>query len=93
MTPPKSEIWKFPLTDVISTLSIPTGAVLRHFDMQHGTNACVWAQVDPDAPKESRFFRIVGTGHPIPEPDKHVYVGTALQQQGRFVWHLFEVTR
>ena len=54
---------------------------------------CLWALVNPDAPMETRTFRVVGTGHDIP-PDGADYlwyhVGTFQMHGGYFVGHLFE---
>jgi hypothetical protein len=35
-----------------------------------------------------RCFRVVGTGHPMPEDAR--YVGTAVTPDGSLVWHLVE---
>jgi hypothetical protein len=79
-------IWKFPfeLSDA-AVIEMPQRAKVLHVAAQNGAPT-IWALVDTEAPKEPRTFRIVGTGHPIPEDVKHA--GTF--QQGPFVWHVFE---
>lgn len=80
-------VWKFTLelSDGAQQLSMPTGASVVHFAMQ-GDTPCFWAHVHPSAPKETRFFAVHGTGHPI--ADDRVHRGTC--QHGQYVWHLFE---
>ena len=39
---------------------------------------------------EQREFLIVGTGHSFDKSNAK-YIGTTQQENGRFVWHLFEV--
>lgn len=47
-----------------------------------------WAEYSDDAITSTRFFRVFGTGHPV--PDGAAYVGTAPRING-FVWHLYEL--
>lgn len=75
-------IWKYV---VESKLEMPTGARIIHADIQN-EEACLWAIVDPEAPKETRSFAIRGTGHPVDDKLEYVFSW----QQGIFVWHLFE---
>lgn len=49
----------------------------------------IWAEVDADAPRENRGFRVVGTGQSIPG-DCGEFVGTVVTHGGEFVWHVFE---
>jgi len=81
-------IWKFPL--VLSDriiVSMPKGAEILHVGLQGGT-PCLWALVDPDAPKIAREFRAFGTGHSIPDhPGGHV--GTLLVMGDSLVIHIF----
>jgi hypothetical protein len=87
-------VWKYPLppTDVFA-VDLPAGAEVLHVEQQRDT-VCMWALVDPDQPLvRHRRFRLVGTGHPIPEPtDARQHVGSFLVRGGAFVFHLFELT-
>lgn len=56
----------------------------------HGDYISMWADVDTSKPKEKRFFCVYGTGHIIPETIPAVYIGTAFEGRGSFVWHVFE---
>lgn len=48
-----------------------------------------WAE--HDGPTLDRWFRVFGTGQPLPEDwMKHRYIGTALAADGQLVWHLYE---
>ena len=49
--------------------------------ISEGDVPALWAIVDPDAPKEERKFRLVGTGHALPDipvVNPAVYAWTAL---------------
>ena len=85
-------IWKFPLAlEVEQTVEVPQNAKFLHVAYQDGLPT-VWAEVDPDLPREPRTFVIVGTGHRVPETGgptgkPPAYVGTVLR--GAFVWHIY----
>lgn len=85
-------IWKFPIviTD-LQTVPLPDGAKVLTVAEQRG-DLCLWAEVNPDAPKVKRTFEVFGTGHPM-HTDMGVergYVGTAQTEGGSFVWHVYE---
>jgi len=67
-------------------VQLPKGFKAMSFQAQGRRDLCLWALVDPDAPKDTVHFRVVGTGHEV-DP-RWTYIGTA--QQGAFVWHLFQ---
>ena len=53
----------------------------------------LWALVDPQAQRETRVFRIAGTGHPI-EYDmgsEYKYIDTFQMMNGSLVFHVFEM--
>lgn len=81
-------IWKFSfkISDNVS-IDMPEGAEILHVEMQ-GTLPSIWALVDSDKLKVSRPFRVVGTGHMIPDEATLSHVATF--QDPPFVWHLFE---
>lgn len=86
------KVYKYTLDwDDYTTLMLPVGARILHFDVQHGKPQ-IWALVDPEAEMINRVFRLAGTGHPIIEEDI-AHIGSTLMLDGKFVWHLFEVTR
>ena len=88
-------IYKYSMYDVVDVFSgtveleIPKEAKILSIDSQH-SKPCLWVLVDDGAEKETRRFRIVGTGQEI-DFDYSKYVGTWLQDNGTFVWHLFEI--
>jgi|APFre7841882590_1041340.scaffolds.fasta_scaffold129104_2 hypothetical protein len=90
------KIWKYVLEmkAAIQEIMMPKGARILHFDNQR-REPCIWVEVDDTAfleIKEVREFTIAGTGHPIPIPaERLIYIGTALFDNGEFVWHLYEV--
>jgi len=81
-------VWKFPLVVGLSPtpVSMPAGARVLHVTEQSGL-PCVWAEVDPDAPRETRQFFTVGTGWGVPK-DARVYCGAT--HCGPFAWHVYE---
>ena len=83
-------IWKFPLrVDDDVRVPMPRGAQVLAVQEQHGA-PCIWALVDPEAQKDLRHFRIVGTGHPFEEADAYRHLGTFQMHGGALVFHLFE---
>jgi hypothetical protein len=83
-------IWKFPLKGPhdYNEIEMPKGAEILTAQVQNKT-ICLWAMVDPEAPKETRMIEIAGTGTTIIDPDgPRKYIATV--QVGPYVFHLFE---
>jgi hypothetical protein len=93
-----SQIWKFPLGDQVTVIKAPKGAIIRHLALQilPGENACptLWLEVQPNAPIESRVFRLFDTGQAIPyKPLHRTYIGTVGSPiTYEAVIHVYEVT-
>ena len=83
-------IWKFPLEFApVQTVEMPQGASLLCVQMQGGI-PCLWALVYPEATREARRLRMVGTGHAYHDSDLFCeYVGTFQMQDGGLVFHVF----
>lgn len=83
-------IWKFPLaiTDRQNVM-MPAGAEILSAQMQDD-RLCLWALVNPEAPKQPREIEVLGTGQPITKADRR-YISTTQMLGGRLVWHVFEV--
>jgi len=87
-------VWKFVLatipTDVRDrqVLEMPVGAQMLTVQMQDDL-LCLWALVDPNAPRASYTFRIAGTGHNI-EEEKLLYIGSVLLFNDTIVFHVFQ---
>lgn len=79
--------------EVAFEFAMPKGAELLTVQTQYaggpGETPALWALVDPDAPRETRRFQLVGTGHREVEEDL-TYVGTFQLTGGSFVGHVFE---
>ena len=61
-------VWKFPIPvqDEIFKLLMPKDAQLLHVGMNETMDEVwLWVLVETDRKKESRFFRIHGTGHEL----------------------------
>lgn len=80
-------IYKYQLDSLyVTMLELPAGAHVMHFAEQGGVFN-IWAMVDTDASKETRYFTIVGTGWEIDGDE--CYIGTV--HVGAFVWHCLEI--
>jgi hypothetical protein len=77
-------MWKFPVDPEVK---MPRGATIRHVAPQ-GDSVMMWAECDDMLLKEIRRFVVTGTGDQIPAGSE--WRGTWLN--GRFVWHLWELT-
>lgn len=78
-------IWQYQFPIIPSfQLEMPLNAIIRSVQMQERIPT-LWAEVDEDAEKELRSFRIFGTGHLL--DDKTEYCGTI--QDGAYVWHIY----
>lgn len=82
-------IYKWTLTPGSTELAMPAGAQVLTVQMQGGQPQ-LWAKVDPKQPKEWRTFAVYGTGHPMPDDPRLVYVATFQMDDGALVWHVFE---
>lgn len=88
-------IWKFPLQLLaVQTVQMPRGSKIIHVDFQDG-GVMLWALVDPDKPHCSRRIDIAGTGHTLRHPTitegVRDHIGSVLQNEGQFVWHVFDI--
>lgn len=80
-------VWKFKLHPYARNM-LPVGAKPLSVHAQ-GSDLCLWALVDTDAPLEDREFVIVGTGHELYD-HAGAFIGSALLAGGEFVLHVFE---
>lgn len=80
-------IWKFQL-DISSwqDIDMPEGAEPISAAMQDGV-LCVWAKVNPDAPRVSKVFAIIATGATLPPNGNFI----ATVHDHPYVWHVFEI--
>ena len=82
-------VWKYliRLEDRYSVL-MPQGAEVLHVATQ-GNAPFMWARVDPEAPLESRWFDVAGTGHPLSATNSAKHLGSFMYAGG-LVFHVFE---
>lgn len=83
------QVWKYTLKPYKPILSIPKGGLIRYVGEQHN-EICLWVEVDTDNEAINREFKIYGTGHNIPE-DWIGYLGSVKIDEGRLVFHVYEV--
>jgi hypothetical protein len=79
--------WTLAITDR-QNLYMPVGAKLLTVQMQNEMPQ-LWALCNPEAPKETRTFNIIGTGNPI-QNDPGQYIATFQINSGMLVFHVFE---
>ncbi len=68
------------------SIEFPKGFQILRVACQDGVPR-LWALIDDTSHLSEYDFRIVGTGHPVPE-GIGPYIDTF--QEGQMVWHLFE---
>jgi hypothetical protein len=83
--------YRMMITDTQKVL-MPKGAKILTVQIQHGV-PCLWALVNQPAPDVEREFRVIGTGHPIPDAEALEYIGTIQVHEGGLVFHVFESLR
>jgi len=83
--------WAIPIEDHF-ILELPKIAKILTVQTQKGTPQ-LWAIVDSEMKKETRYFRLSGTGHPLGEDYLRIinYIGTFQMENGALVFHLFEI--
>ena len=83
-------IFKYQL-DIVDeqTLNLPYTAKILSVIEQHN-KVVLYAAVDDEHEPHQRLIRIVGTGHPFPDIEQCVYLGTVSTHDGHLIWHVFE---
>lgn len=81
-------VYKYPIRfeDTLE-LTLPVGAQLLTVQMQQGM-LCLWALVDPEAPKRAYTLHCRGTGHRI-GPEVGRYINTIQVEGGALIFHYF----
>lgn len=82
-------IWKYQL-EVVDQQQVlmPKNAKIISAGIDNENRICIWAIVNPSAPKHVRAIRIVGTGNPLEEADMWTFIGTVPAYP--FIWHVFD---
>jgi hypothetical protein len=83
-------IWKYPLYEPTSTVTMPLGAKILSMQMQHDVPT-LWVLCDPDNEQVTRVFEAIPTGGTVNDEDGYNYRGTAQFSNG-LVFHIFEVS-
>ena len=73
------------IKEPLTVLMPETARILRIAEQR--SEVCIWAEVDPTAPMEQRFYILVPTGAEV--PSKGLYQTTLFK--GPFVWHLYRI--
>ena len=82
--------YEIPITDRF-TLELPIGAKILTVQTRRGnTKGSIWAIVESKVEKETRTFRLFGTGHTFDMGENYKYINTFQTHGGCLVWHLFE---
>jgi len=88
-------IFKYPVPiEDHFALELPKDAKILTVQIQRDTPQ-LWAMVDSETEKETRHFRLSGTGHPLGDDYLRIinYVGTFQIESGALVFHLFEIKK
>lgn len=83
-------IYKYPIevTDE-QTLTLPVNSQILTVQAQ-GNTPCIWAMIDTaETRTEQIAVRVYGTGHPIADSERQIYIGTFQLLGGQFVFHAF----
>ncbi len=84
-------IYKYDIQVLLQFFTIIMHDDAQILDVQNQHNiARIWALIDDEKPTMERHFMIAGTGHSI-KATNHKYIGTFQQEDGNFIWHLFEL--
>jgi hypothetical protein len=78
-----NKVFKYEITD--EPLELPYGAMFLKVAMQNGKHTA-WFEVNPEFATILRYFKVVGTGHDV--PDGYYFLETYFEDP--FVWHLYE---
>lgn len=86
------KIFKYKIEPGQGPIKMPQGSEILCLQTQN-EEPHIWVKVDEDATLwEYREFVIIGTGWKFSEEDeKGKYVGTYQEENGRLVFHVFEV--
>lgn len=88
-------IWKYPLTggsfvdfkEADEEIEMPCAKRILHIGRDPGGQMCIWAMVDPEAPRNKYRVSVRGTGHDASDVAHHQFIGTVFD--GPYVWHVF----
>lgn len=80
-------IYKYTLSTE-TELELPIGAKPLCVQQQRAVPQ-LWCVVDTDAPTETRYFNVYGTGHELPA-NPGEYIDTFQLSGGTLVFHVFE---
>lgn len=82
-------VWKQSIDAFKEAYEFPKDTKFLKVDFQND-ELQLWYQCDPDAPKEYRFIRRYTTGAKIYDPERLIYIGTAMTNNQAFVIHVYE---
>jgi hypothetical protein len=83
-------IWKFPIAELAPRVSFPMPAGSKPLDVQvQGGVPTIWVELDPQAERTVRDFRIEATGQPFDHAG--AYLATFQIEGGRFVFHVYDL--
>ena len=88
-------IYKYPIPiEDHFTLELPEGAKILTVQMQGGMPQ-LWAMVDSEKEKKTRYFRLGRTGYPLGDDYLRIvnYIGTFQIEDGILAFHLFEIKK
>lgn len=91
----KKAIYKYNLeldTGAQNILMLGVRPKVVHVDIQH-ERVTLWVEVDPADKSYVSTFKIVATGETYAGEDDWEHVGTFMQYNGSFVWHVLQAVK
>jgi len=76
------------------TLELPKDAKILTIQTQRGAPQ-LWAMVDSETEKETRYFKLGRTGYPLGDDYLRIinYIGTFQIENGILAFHIFEIKK
>lgn len=95
MTPEKV-VWKVPLDELTTEVTLPDGSYFLHFDVNprpnptvRGMRLAAWFFVDPQRPGDGIKWNLVITATGEYAPQVATHLGTVVVEQ--YAWHLWRM--
>lgn len=80
--------YEVPVDDRFHAVAMHGPSKILHVAARHPDVVEFWAEHNEPITVD-RWFRVFGTGHPLPE-EWIQHIGTTLAADGQLVWHLYE---
>lgn len=87
-------IYKYPIGLGLTKLKMPKGSEIIHTAYQRESSdfsqLYIWAIVNTSNDEVHRYIRTFGTGHDMGTQQRRDHIGTVMNSDRSFVWHVFD---